>query len=99
MKLFFPIFNSSKKDFNFIVNISEDAWFGNSIGPNQHFTKAIFRSIENGSFTVRSANKNISAFISPTGKILKILNSTEAGNIEMDLPAIKSKKYQYQIKI
>ena len=34
----------------------------------------------------------VSAFISPTGKILKILNSTEAGNIEMDLPVIKSKK-------
>ena len=35
----------------------------------------------------------VSAFISPTGKILKILNSTEAGNIEMDLPVIKSKNY------
>ena len=32
---------------NLIVNISEDGWFGNSIGPDQHFAKAIFRAIEN----------------------------------------------------
>ena len=46
-----------------IVNISEDAWFGNSIGPHQHFTKAIFRATENNTYLVRSANKGISAFI------------------------------------
>ena len=91
-EIIFPKFSKNKqKNFNFIVNISEDAWFGNSIGPQQHFVKAIYRAIENGSYTVRSANMGISAFISPTGKILKILNSTEAGNIEMDLPIIKSK--------
>ena len=93
-EIIFPnLLGNQEKDFNFIVNISEDAWFGNSIGPQQHFVKAIYRSIENGSYTVRSANMGVSAFISPTGKILKILNSTEAGNIEMDLPVIKSKSY------
>ena len=93
-EIIFPNFSGNQeKNFNFIVNISEDAWFGNSIGPQQHFVKAIYRSIENGSYTVRSANMGVSAFISPTGKILKILNSTEAGNIEMDLPVIKSKNY------
>ena len=40
-----------------VVNISEDAWFGQSIGPHQHFTKAIYRSIEEGVFIARSANK------------------------------------------
>ena len=44
-----------------IINISEDAWFGESIGPHQHFTKAIYRSIEEGVFIARSANKGISA--------------------------------------
>jgi len=39
-----------------VVNISEDAWFGRSIGPHQHFTKAIYRSIEEGVFIARSAN-------------------------------------------
>ena len=69
-----------------IINISEDAWFGKSIGPHQHFTKAIYRSIEEGLFTARSANKGISAFINPNGKTLKSLYTGEAGNIELNFP-------------
>ena len=76
---------------NLIVNISEDGWFGNSIGPYQHFSKAIFRAIENNSFLARSANKGISAIISNKGEIIKRLNTYEAGNIEMDIPLVNSK--------
>ena len=75
---------------NLIVNISEDGWFGNSIGPQQHFAKAIFRAVENNSFLVRSANKGISAIISNKGQIIKKLNVNEAGNIEMEVPLIIS---------
>ena len=39
---------SKDNNYDFIVNISEDGWFGNSIGPYQHFTHSIFRSIETG---------------------------------------------------
>jgi len=35
-------------DTSFIINISEDGWFGNSIGPYQHFSHSIFRAIEEG---------------------------------------------------
>ena len=80
----------SDKKTNMIVNISEDAWFGNSIGPNQHFTKAIFRSIENNTYLARSANKGISAFISNNGKIIKRLEANETGNIELDVPLINN---------
>ncbi len=80
----------SDKKTNMIVNISEDAWFGNSIGPHQHFTKAIFRSIENNTYLVRSANKGISAFISNNGKTIKRLEPDEAGNIELDVPLINN---------
>ena len=69
-----------------IINISEDAWFGDSIGPHQHFTKAIYRSIEEGVFVARSANKGVSAFIDPNGRILKSLNTGESGNIELNFP-------------
>ena len=69
-----------------IINISEDAWFGSSIGPHQHFTKAIYRSIEEGVFIARSANKGISAFINPNGKVVKSLNTGESGNIELSFP-------------
>ena len=69
-----------------VINISEDAWFGKSIGPYQHFTKAIYRSIEEGVFIARSANKGISAFINPNGEILKSLNTGESGSIELNFP-------------
>ena len=79
--------------FNFILNISEDAWFGESIGPFQHFAKSIFRSIESRRYTIRAANKGISAFVDPTGKILKNLEPNEEGNIEMELPILKNSNY------
>ena len=88
--IIFPnITENSNNKFDFILNISEDAWFGESIGPYQHFSKAIFRAIESKTFTIRSANKGISAFINPSGKVLKSLDTSEAGNIEMSLPIIK----------
>ena len=80
----------SDKKTNMIVNISEDAWFGNSIGPHQHFAKAIFRSIENNTYLARSANKGISAFISNNGQSIKRLEPNETGNIELDVPLINN---------
>ena len=68
------------------INISEDAWFGDSIGPHQHFSKAIYRAVEEGIFIARSANKGFSAFINPSGQIKKSLNTREAGNIEVHFP-------------
>ena len=77
-EIIFPeLIQSSNNKSNLIINISEDAWFGNSIGPHQHFAKAIFRSIENNTFVVRSANKGISAFINNNGKVIKRLNQTK----------------------
>ena len=72
-----------------MVNISEDAWFGHSIGPHQHFTKVIYRSIEEGVFIARSANKGISAFIDPNGRVIKSLKTGESGNIEINFPYFK----------
>ena len=69
-----------------VINISEDAWFGQSIGPYQHFSKAIYRAVEEGIFIARSANKGISAFINPNGRVLKSLNARESGNIELNFP-------------
>ncbi len=90
--IFTDLVQKSNIDTNLIVNISEDGWFGNSIGPEQHFTKSIFRAIENNTFLLRSANKGISAIIDNKGKIVKRLNRNEAGNIEFEVPLIKSNK-------
>ena len=74
---------SEDSDYNIIVNISEDGWFGNSVGPYQHFSHSIFRSIENGKYTLRSANNGISAIIDPTGSIVDILNINNEGIISI----------------
>ena len=76
---------------NLLINISEDAWFGDTIGPYQHFSKSIFRAIESDSFVLRSANKGISAVINNKGQIIKALKNNETGNLEYKLPVIEKK--------
>ena len=71
-------------NYDFILNISEDGWFGNSIGPVQHFSHSIFRSIEEGKDILRVANNGITAHISSNGKVNKMLNTTEKGSIEIN---------------
>ena len=71
-------------NFNFIVNISEDGWFGSSIGPQQHFAHSIFRSIEEGKNIIRSTNNGISAYIDNKGRVIKKIESTQSGAIEIN---------------
>ena len=75
---------SDKNNFDLIVNISEDGWFGKSIGPHQHFAHSVFRAIEEGKTILRSSNNGISAMISPKGKTLKIHKSTYSGVLKID---------------
>ncbi len=75
--------NKNNQNFEFIINISEDGWFGNSIGPYQHFSHSIFRAIEEGKNLVRSANNGISAFINTKGQIINKIKSTDKGFIEV----------------
>ena len=90
-ELIFPeIFQRSNKKTNIILNISEDGWFGDSIGPSQHFVKAKFRAIENNSFLIRSANRGYSAFINNKGQVIKILDPNEPGNIELKIPILNN---------
>ena len=63
--------NLHKEDYNFVLNISEDGWFGKSVGIYQHFSHSIFRSIEEGKNIIRSSNNGISAFISPKGQVIR----------------------------
>ena len=74
------IFDES--NFDFIINISEDGWFGNSIGPYQHFTHSIFRAIESGKYLIRSANNGISATINPVGLVEKKIAFGQSGYID-----------------
>jgi apolipoprotein N-acyltransferase len=54
----------------FLVNITNDAWFGRSGAPYQHLAMAAMRAVENGTYLVRAANTGVSAIIAPSGEIL-----------------------------
>ena len=82
--IFSGALTKNEDNYDFILNISEDGWFGNSIGPVQHFSHSIFRSIEEGKDILRVANNGITAHISSNGKVNKILDTTEKGSIEIN---------------
>ena len=71
-------------DFDFILNISEDGWFGKSIGPKQHFIHSVFRAIENGKYVIRSSNNGMAAIINPLGQIEKKINYGKSGYIDFE---------------
>jgi len=73
-----------KTNFDLIINISEDGWFGQSIGPKQHFDHSIFRAIESGKYVLRSSNNGIAAIINPLGIIEKSVNFGQAGYVELN---------------
>jgi len=74
---------SRDNNFDYIINISEDGWFGNSIGPKQHFAHSIFRSIESGKYIIRSANNGISAIINPIGIVEQEVEFGSTGHVEL----------------
>jgi apolipoprotein N-acyltransferase len=53
-----------------LVNITNDAWFGNSPAPYQHFVMSIFRAVENKKYLIRVANTGITGIITPWGEVL-----------------------------
>ncbi len=80
-------------DFDYIINISEDGWFGNSIGPQQHFVHSIYRAIESGKYVLRSSNNGITAIVNPLGVVEKQVNLDQSGYIDF----IESKKIKSTI--
>ncbi len=54
-----------------LTTITNDAWFGRSSAPYQHFEQASLRAIENGRYLVRSANTGISGIVDPYGRVLQ----------------------------
>jgi apolipoprotein N-acyltransferase len=69
-----------------LVNVTDDSWFGPWAGPAQHLMAARVRAIEEGLPVVRSANTGISAVIDPLGRTITELGLDETGEIDSKLP-------------
>jgi apolipoprotein N-acyltransferase len=66
-----------------IVNMTNDAWFGDSSEPWEHMALSVFRAVEHRRYFVRSTNSGISGFVDPNGRILKKTKTfVEAAEIE-----------------
>jgi apolipoprotein N-acyltransferase len=72
-----------------LINVSNDAWFGDSIAPHQHLDIARVRAIEAGRYVVRATNNGISAFIGPRGELLQIAPQFRYATLTMNVPPMK----------
>ncbi|MCO4316901.1 apolipoprotein N-acyltransferase [Phyllobacterium sp. 21LDTY02-6] len=72
---------------NAIVNVTNDAWYGDTPGPYQHFRQAQLRAVELGLPLIRAANNGLSAVVDPYGRIIDGLALNAVGVSDVRLPA------------
>ena len=89
--------NPNNEKLDLIINITNDAWFGNSSGPFQHFNSSRFRAIEQGIPVFRSANTGISAIIDPYGRIIDKIELGKKGSIFSPLPKKTMETYYSKV--
>ena len=59
------------REASILINVSNDAWFGDTIAPHQHLEIARMRALEAGRYVIRATNNGVSAFIGPDGSVLE----------------------------
>ena len=92
---YWKIMNNLNFNSNFIVNITNDIWFGKYLGPYQHFYLTKLRAAEFNKPIIRVSNNGISGVINENGKIINFLNLNETGSSNFTF-SIKSNINYYQ---
>ena len=76
----FPSYIAARsRNADFLVTLSEDGWFGNSIGPAQHMQIARMRAVETGRYLARATSKGISGIVDPKGRVIATMPANEPG--------------------
>ncbi len=70
------------------VNITNDAWYGRTSAPYQHFAMARLRAVENGRYLVRAANTGVTAVVDPFGRVVARTQLFERGVLVRDVPFV-----------
>lgn len=73
-----------------MVNVTNDAWFGDTPGPYQHFRQSQIRAVENGLPVLRAANTGISGIVDPSGRVVDALAMNVRGIIDFSVPVAAS---------
>ncbi|HPF78631.1 MAG TPA: apolipoprotein N-acyltransferase [Alphaproteobacteria bacterium] len=89
--------NKSQPRPDYILTITNDAWYGDSPGPYQHFQHAKYRAIEQGIPVIRSANTGISGLADAYGRVISKINLMEEGSVVVPLPLKTPEKTYYSV--
>lgn len=90
-EIFYPLLNDDLKEFDFIVNQSNEAWFNSGL-QQQMWSAAIFRAVESRKTVVKSGNRSVSGVILPSGKIekMKPLDDVKEMRVDIDLNKVNT---------
>ncbi len=86
-----------KRGANVLLNISNDAWFGDTSAPRQHLNLSIMRAVEQGRWLVRGTNTGISAFVDPIGRITAIGTQFQAESLSANIAPLETKTIFHRI--
>lgn len=71
-----------------LITITNDAWYGTTAGPYQHFSLAVLRAVENRRALARAANTGISGFVDPAGRVMDPTPLMEEATVVRELPLL-----------